>query len=61
MWWFVAGGALVVAGALAALRAATHASGERASTVGGLSLALGASLAFWGLVAVVVGLVMTLG
>jgi hypothetical protein len=57
VWWLVIGGALVVVGVVMAVRAASSASGERATGMGGLVIALGLSLAFWGLVGVVIGIV----
>lgn len=44
-------------GVVMAVRAASNASDERATSAGGLVLALGVSLVFWGLVGVVIGIV----
>ncbi|GAB2475379.1 hypothetical protein GCM10007967_33720 [Xylanimonas ulmi] len=59
MWWLIVGGTLFVVGLAVAVRVAVNAVGERSGAAGGLALAIGASLAFWGLAAVVVGLVVT--
>ncbi|QAY62989.1 hypothetical protein ET495_06735 [Xylanimonas allomyrinae] len=60
VWWLVVGVGLVVTGGVVARRVALRAREDLPGPAGGLTLAVGLSLAFWGLVAVVVGLVVVL-
>lgn len=57
VWWFVVGGALVVSGALLAWRTVANTPPTPSGPVGGLTVALGVALAFWGVVAVIIGFV----